>query len=78
MLSLAVSAQNLLKNPSFENGLKGWGFSQSDALTAKGVTYSVENGKLTINIPPKAQLHSTELLLLQKTRIKYGTSCRLL
>ena len=78
MLSLAVSAQNLLKNPSFQNGLKGWGFSQSDALTAKGVTYSVENGKLTVNIPPKAQLHSTELLLLQKTRIKYGTSCRLL
>ena len=78
MLSFAVSAQNLLQNPSFQDGLKGWGFSQSDALTAKGVTYSVENGKLTVNIPQKAQLHSTELLLLQKTRIKYGTTCRLL
>ena len=78
MLSLAVSAQNLLQNPSFQDGLKGWGFSQSDALTAKGITYSVENGKLTINIPPKTQLHSTELLLLQKVKIKYGTTCRLL
>ncbi|MBO7092919.1 MAG: hypothetical protein J6W23_14135, partial [Victivallales bacterium] len=78
MLSLVVSAQNLLRNPSFENGLKGWGFSQTEALTAKGVTYNIENGKLTVNIPSKASLHSTELLLLQKLRIKYGTPCRLL
>ncbi|MCR5380082.1 MAG: hypothetical protein K6G44_03775 [Lentisphaeria bacterium] len=78
MLSLAVSAQNILQNPSFANGLKGWGFSQTDALTAQGVTYNIENGKLTVNIPPKASLHSTELLLLQKLRIKYGTPCRLL
>ena len=78
MLSLTISAQNLLKNPTFQEGLKGWGFSQSDALAAKGVTYNIDNGNLIVNIPAKAALHTTELLLAQNVKLKPGASFRLL
>lgn len=78
LLSWVVSAQNLLQNPTLQEGLKGWNFSQTDALTAKGVTYSVEQGKLTVTIPPKASLNATELLLSQKIALKQGVTYRLL
>ena len=77
-LSLAVTAQNLLQNPSLQEGLKSWSFSQTDALTAKGVTYTIENGRLTVNIPAKTPLHATELLLAQHIGLKAGISYRLL